>query len=526
MTASAASFGPAAATPGALGILVFVLFFATTILLGAGLGWRRGHAGVDRGGGGTAEDWGLGGRSFGTWITWFLVGGDFYTAYTVIAVPALVYGTGAFGFFALPYTIIVYPFVYAVMPRLWQRAKAGGHLTAADLVRARHGSRALEVAVAATGLLAIVPYIALQLVGIRTVLEALGLPGEAPLITAFVSLAAYTWLGGLHAPALTAFLKDAMIYLVVIAAITVIPLHLGGYGAMFAHARIPGPPPPDGHVLRAGQAVPYATLALSSALAAFLYPHTLTGVLAARDADTIRRNAALLPAYTLLLGLIALLGLMAHAAGIVTGNATAVVPLLFLRIFPGWFAGFAFAAIAVGALVPAAVMAIGAANLVTRNLLPRRPRDGTRAAQVSGLLVKLAALGCILLLNPAFAIDLQLLGGIWVLQTLPALVLGLLPRTLSATGLLAGWAAGMAGGTGLVMEDGLKPVHALHLGLATTTVSTGLLALFLNLAVALAVSWPTRRRAWRGPGALRGPQKQGGRAWRTRNCLFCRCRCC
>ena len=234
--------GPA--TPGALGILVFVLFFAATVLLGAGLGWRSTRARAAAAG--STEEWGLGGRSFGAWITWFLVGGDFYTAYTVIAVPALVYGTGAYGFFALPYTVIVYPFVYAVMPRLWQLAKAGGHLTAADLVRARHRSRPLEVAVAVTGLLATMPYIALQLVGIRTVLEALGLPGAVPLAVAFLSLAAYTWLGGLHAPALTAFLKDVMIYLVVIAAVTVIPLHLGGYGAVFAAAAAHMKPPPPG----------------------------------------------------------------------------------------------------------------------------------------------------------------------------------------------------------------------------------------------------------------------------------------
>ena len=496
-----------AAGPGAAGVTVFVLLFALTILLGASAGWRRGRNG--RAVADSTEEWGLGGRSFGTWVTWFLVGGDFYTAYTVIAVPALVYATGAYGFFALPYTIIVYPFVYAVMPRLWQIAKAGGHATAADIVRARFDSRILERAVAATGLLAILPYIALQLVGIRTVLEALGLPGEVPLVVAFASLAAYTWLGGLHAPALTAFLKDIMIYVAVIAAVTVIPRHLGGYGAMFAHAAAHAKPVPSGHVLGAGQAIPYATLALSSALAAFLYPHTLTGVLAARSADTIRRNAVMLPAYTLLLGLIALLGLMAHAAGIATTHPNTVVPALFLLIFPGWFAGFCFAAIAIGALVPAAVMAVGAANLLTRNLLPRtllthilltgRARNGTRAAQVTALLVKVAALGFVLLLNPLFAIDLQLLGGVWVLQTLPALVLGLLPLRLTPAGLLAGWAAGMAGGTVIVFADGLKPVHVLHLGgLHGVAVSTGLLALGLNLLVALAVSLlapATRRRA-------------------------------
>src|SRR3981081_2450414 len=99
------------------------------------------------------DEWGLGGRQFGTWITWFLVGGDFYTAYTVIAVPALVYASGAYGFFALPYTIIVYPIVFAIMPRLWTVAQRAGYVTAGDVVYGRYGSRMLEFAIALTGVL-------------------------------------------------------------------------------------------------------------------------------------------------------------------------------------------------------------------------------------------------------------------------------------------------------------------------------------------------------------------------------------
>jgi hypothetical protein len=58
---------------------------------------------------------------------------------------------------------------------------------------------------------------------------------------------------------------------------------------------------------------------------------------------------------------------MGHAAGLKLSNNNDVVPLLFKILFPSWFTGFAFAAIAIGALVPAAVMSIGAANLFTRN---------------------------------------------------------------------------------------------------------------------------------------------------------------
>lgn len=182
------------------------------------------------------DEWGLGGRKFGTWITWFLVGGDFYTAYTVIAVPALVYAVGAYGFFALPYTIIVYPFVFAVMPVLWKVAKERGYVTAGDVVRGAYGSRGLELAVAATGVLATMPYIALQLIGMEVAIKALGLHGEVPLVLAFLVLALYTYSSGLRAPALIAFVKDIMIYIVVIAAIAIVPSRLGGYGAIFTAA--------------------------------------------------------------------------------------------------------------------------------------------------------------------------------------------------------------------------------------------------------------------------------------------------
>jgi len=182
------------------------------------------------------DEWGLGGRNFGTWITWFLVGGDFYTAYTVMAVPALVYAVGAYGFFALPYTILVYPIVFVVMPRLWHAAQRAGHVTAADVVYGRYGSRALELAVAVTGVVATMPYIALQLVGMEVVIKALGLTGELPLAAAFAILGLYTYSAGLRAPALIAFAKDLMIYVVVLVAVVLVPMKLGGYGSVFRAA--------------------------------------------------------------------------------------------------------------------------------------------------------------------------------------------------------------------------------------------------------------------------------------------------
>ena len=478
-------------------LAVFLFFFAMVTVMGfVAARWRKPETLAH------IDEWGLGGRNFGTWITWFLVGGDFYTAYTIIAVPALVYAVGAYGFFALPYTIVVYPFVFMVMPVLWKRAKDHGYVTAGDIVHGQYGSRALELAVAITGVIATMPYIALQLVGMTVVLKALGLHGELPLAIAFIILAVYTYSSGLRAPALIAFVKDIMIYIVVIVAVAAIPMKLGGYASVFAAADADFQAKGSGGLLLgSNQYVAYASLALGSALAAFMYPHTLTGIFASNSGNTIRKNAVLLPAYTLLLGLLALLGYMAHAAHLTVSSPNEVVPALFQSLFPSWFTGFAFAAIAIGALVPAAVMSIGAANLFTRNFWkayvnPDVSHAGeAQVAKIASLVVKVGALLVILFLPTQFALDLQLLGGIWILQTLPALVFGLYTNWFRAQGLLAGWFVGFFGGTYLVWINGWKPMQAIAFGGAPVTIYIGLLALTANIVVASAVNAVTKGRA-------------------------------
>src|SRR5256885_3939302 len=306
----------------ATALVVFIALFALVTVIGfLAVRWRR-AASLDH-----LDEWVLGGRAFGTVVTWFLLGGDLYTAYTFVAVPALVFGAGAQGFFALPYTIIVYPLVFALMPRFWRVCTANGYVTPADFVRGRYGSQPLALVIALTGILATMPYIALQLVGIQVVLGAMGINGDWPLIIAFAILAAYTYQSGLRAPALIALVKDTLIYVTVLVAVIYIPWKLGGFGHIFdaAEKALPGKKTASG---APGAFLPgteaakqaYATLALGSALALFLYPHAITGVLSSKSADVVRRNSVLLPAYTFLLGLIALLGYMAIAAGVSTKN--------------------------------------------------------------------------------------------------------------------------------------------------------------------------------------------------------------
>ncbi|MBO0834639.1 MAG: sodium:solute symporter, partial [Actinobacteria bacterium] len=480
--------------------IVLGMFALVTVLGFLGTRWRRGATMA------SVEEWGLGGRRFGTWVTWFLIGGDLYTAYTFVAVPALLFGTGAAGFFAVPYTIAVFPLVMFVAARMWSVCHENGYATAADFVRGRHGSAILALLVAITGIVATMPYIALQLTGIKAVIETMGIGGDWPLWIAFVVLAAYTFTSGLRAPALVAFVKDILIYVMVLVAVIYIPYKLGGYDVIFSKADTALTQKGYSTLLSGSQYLGYVTLALGSALALFLYPHAVTGVLASKSRDVVKKNMSLLPAYSLMLGFIALLGYMALAAGVkpVGGTAakpdtTTTVPVLFNQEFPHWAAGIAFGAIVIGALVPAAIMAIAAANTFARDIYKpyfrknASDKEEALVSQIVSVILKLGAVGVIVGLKLTFALEFQLIGGVVVIEILPAVVLGLYTRWFHRWALVVGWIVGM--GLSVYMLYVTKSPTANHFGGASfplstwgfntkVTVWTGLVGVAANLIVA------------------------------------------
>ena len=284
-----------------------------------------------------------------------------------------------------------------------------------------------------------------------------------------------------------------------------VPAKLGGFGAIFdavTPSKLILPTPPEGS---SGLYSVYASLALGSAAALFLYPHAITAILSSSSRDVIRRNSVLLPAYSIVLGLITLLGFMAVAAGVermpeyaelfARYKANASVPALLLAMFPAWFVGFAFAAIGIGALVPAAIMSIAAANLWTRNIYIEflRPNASlaaeARMAKWVSLIVKFGALFFILFLPLDYAIQLQLLGGLWMSQTLPAVMFGLFTRWLNGWALLIGWAVGMGIGTWMAALTAFKNAnYAITLAGFTIPAYAAIWALVANILVAVVLT--------------------------------------
>ncbi|NJC73043.1 sodium:solute symporter family protein [Planosporangium thailandense] len=498
--------------------VIFVILFATVTVLGfASARWRRPHT-LD-----SLDEWGLGGRSFGSWNTWFLLGGDLYTAYTFVALPALMFGAGAVGFFAVPYTVMGYPLLFLPLLRLWSVSHVHGFVTTSDFVRARFASPTLALLVALTSIVATIPYVALNMVGIEAVFKTMGLTGRWPVTLAFLVLAIYTYRAGLRAPALIALVKDALVCFTIVAAVLVLPFAQGGWGNVFHRTAARFDETGStmaGLLLNSNQHLNFITLAIGSALGTFMYPHAMTGLLAARSRTTVKHNMIALPVFSILLGMLCLLGYIALTEDVQPvgadpahgriGDLNTVVPRLFDQIGPPWFAGVAFATIGIAALVPAAIMAIGAANLFARNVYREFIHPEATAAQearvskVVSLLVKFGAVSLVLFLDPQFSIDMQLIGGVVIMQVVPTVILGLYTRWLHRWGLTAGLIVGLLAGIVMIYQIperggphgaiirahwGGSSYPLWHFGLDTqVTVYAGFVAFLLNLVVAIAAT--------------------------------------
>ncbi|MFP1628974.1 sodium:solute symporter [Streptomyces sp. 5K101] len=444
------------------------------------------------------EDWALADRRQGGGLVWCLLGGTIYTAYTFTAVPGAVFTSGGIGFYALPYTVIICTIAFVLLPRLASAARAHGHVTVADFVRERYGSPLLALAVALTGIFATMPYIALQLIGLRAVLSVLGLRpdgllGDAALTAVFAVLAVSTYRYGVRAPTLVSVVKAVLVVGATLSIGALVLTDIGSPASLFARADaafaardgvatlVPDP----------SLAPAYASLALGSALALFAFPHVLQVAFSARTTDVLRRSSVGLLGWTTMLGLFALFGIAALASGVrpPPGRSELAIPLLVLDLAPGWAAGLLLGAIVVAALVPAAVMSIGAATLFARNVYLEFVNPTATAAQVTrmarlmSLVVKVGALAFALGLRDQAAINLHLLGAVWVLQILPTIALGLLHRTPHRVSLLAGWLLGMVVGTALVNASGYSSLVSLALGPVEVQVYAGVVGLAVNLGV-------------------------------------------
>ncbi|GAA2237147.1 MULTISPECIES: sodium:solute symporter family protein [Kitasatospora] len=473
---------------------------AAFLLLAVGLGLRA-RRGKDM----DLEQWSVGGRGFGSVFVFLLLAGEIYTTFTLLGASGWAYGKGGPAFYVLAYASLAYAISYWLLPVVWRFAKEHRLLSQSDFFARKFDSPALGALVALVGVVAMVPYLVLQLTGLGIIVSTASYGHISPhtaVVIGTVALTGYVTISGIHGAAWTAVVKDVLILGVVVFLGIYLPLHYsGGIGRMF-HAIDAARP---GFLTLPHQGLSpwwFVSTVLLSALGFYMWPHTFSATFSARDPSVFRRNAVVLPLYQLILLFVFFAGFAAVIA--VPGLKGADGDLSLLKVtvksFDPWFVGVVGGAGLLTALVPGSLLLMTSATCLARNvLLPLRPgTDERTAGRLAKLLVPLlAALALVFTFNGGSTIvNLLLMGYALVTQLFPALLFALAARrSVTKQGAAAGIVAGVTTVAATTLAHttvgGLLP----FLPQAVKDVNIGVIALLVNTVVLLAVSAVTRPSA-------------------------------
>jgi SSS family solute:Na+ symporter len=450
------------------------------------------------------EQWTVGGRGFGTILVFVLMAGEIYTTFTFLGGSGFAYGHGAPVFYILSYGCLAYVISYWLLPPIWRYAKQHRLIAQPDFFAHKYDSPALGVLVAVVGIVALIPYLVLQLKGLGIIVGAAAYGTISPTVAIWIGAAvvtAYVMVSGVHGSAWTAVVKDTLILAVVLFLGIYLPIHYyGGYGAMFSaiDAAKPGflALPAKGESLAW-----FDSTVLLTALGFYMWPHAFGALFTAKEERVFRRNAMMMPIYQLILLFVFFVGFAAILQ--VPGLKGPEIDLSLLRLsvqtFDPWFVGVIGAAGVLTALVPGSMILIAAATLLANNIFRRFNPQATDAtiSRLAKLLVPVVALVSVIftLQGGTTIVALLLMGYSFVTQLFPTLIACLLPRNpVTKEGAIAGICVGVAtvAATSLTHTSVAMLFPALPETLQDLNI--GIVALVLNLVALGIVSAATRRR--------------------------------
>jgi len=434
------------------------------------------------------EQWTTGGRGFGAVLTYLLMAGEVYTTFAFLGASGWAYSRGGPALYILAYLTLAYVVSFFLLPEIWEVGRRHGLQTESDFFLHRYGSKHLAAFVCVTGVVFLVPYIQLQLTGLGIIVEvaSFGAVGRTPAIAMAVAVvAAFVLASGVRAVAWVSVLKDVLMLAAALAIGIGVPYaHFGGIGKMFAalaqarpgHLTMPGATTNLGHSW-------FISTVLLTSFGFYMWPHAFAASFTARGADTLRRNAIVMPLYTITLPFVFFAGFTAVlvAPGLSNGDLSLLTAVR--QTFPAWFLGVVGGAGALTAMVPAAIFTLSAATLFAKNLY--RPlfapamtdNEVARLARVMVVVLSLLAL-YFAIYSSTTLVSLLLLGYSGITQFFPGVVLGLYWKRATMRGVFAGLVVGVV--TVAVLALGK---HDLLFGL-----NAGFVALCLNFAVAVAGS--------------------------------------
>ncbi len=399
------------------------------------------------------EQWAVAGRGFGAALMFLLMAGEMYTTFAFLGASGWAYSRGGPTLYIMAYVTLSGVVSFFILPQIWEVGRKYGMQTQSDFFGIRYGNKYLTWFVCVVGIAALVPYLQLQLTGLGIIVSVASFDriGRIPAMAVSVALlSAFVFAGGIRAVAWVSVLKDVLMVCTVLAIGIGIPyIYFGGIGPMFAalahsrpaHLTMPGATANLGHTW-------YISTVLLCSLGGYMWPNAFGATFTAKSGDTLRRNAVVMPLYTLTLACIFFVGFTAVL--IVPGLANGDLSLLTLvrKSFPPWFLGVVGGAGVLTAMVPAAIFILTGATLFAKNLY--RPvfaptmtdHQVAKLARVMVVVIGLISL-CLAVYSSTTLVSLLLTGYAGVSQFFPGVVLGLYWKRVTATAVFAGMIAGV-----------------------------------------------------------------------------------
>lgn len=429
------------------------------------------------------EQWTVAGRGLGLIFVWLLMAGEIYTAFTFLGASGWAYSRGGPALYILAYQPLCYLVSFYILPQIWDVGRRHRMQTLADFFQVRYGGKYTGPLVAILGVICIIPYLQLQLTGLGIIAEvaSFGAVGHVTaIVVASALVAAFVFFSGVRGIAWVSVLKDLLLLFAALFVGIAIPyIYFGGFGPMFRelvrvrpeHMVMPGATKNLGHAW-------YISTILLSSFGFYMWPQSFGASFTAKSADTLRRNAVLLPFYGITMPLMFVVGLAALL--IVPGLTNGDLSLLTLvrKTFPAWFLGVIGGAGALTAMVPAAVQVLTAATLFTKNVYrplfaPDMPDQGVARVAKFVVLLMMAMAVTAAASSSISLVSLLLLGYAGVTQFFPGIAFGLYSNRVSRLSVIAGLLTGIGITTFLVFTK-----HDPFLGL-----NAGFIALCANFGV-------------------------------------------
>jgi solute:Na+ symporter, SSS family len=438
------------------------------------------------------EQWTVGRRSFGVLLVWLLMAGEIYTTYTLLGVSGWTYSRGGPVLYILGVQPLAYVFSFFILPPICELGKKYKLQTQADVFQMRYGNTYLTAFVALVGVISLLPYAQVQLTGLGIIVEvsSYGAVHRTPaMIVAFGIVAAFVFVSGVRGVAWVSVIKDLLLlFAAIFVGIAVPYIYFGGIGPMFAavvhakphHLVMPGATTNLGHSW-------YISTVLLVSLSFYMWPQNFAASFTARSGNTLRRNAVLMPLYSLTQPLIFFVGLSALLVLPGLNNGDLAFLAMVRKTFPAWFLGIVGGAGALTAMVPAAIQLLSAATLFAKNLFrPILARGMTdhQVAQLAKVLVLVLTISALLLAiyTSASLVSLLLVGYDGVAQLLPGVVFGLYSRRVTTTGVFVGMATGITIVV-ILMLMGRDPYKGVNAGFIALCCNFALTGVFYQLTV-------------------------------------------